>query len=142
MQTKLRVVAIQKLTNRPHLKIPEALVCVEAGFPSPADDYVEKERDLHELMVCRPAATFFVRVSGDSMKGAGIASGDLLVVDRSEEPKPNKIVVAIVDGEFTVKRLVKQGVEPPVFGSANLDTGDEHNARLLAENAHRIHYMD
>ena len=80
---------------------------VPAGFPSPADDYLDKELDLNDLIVRHPAATFFVRVAGESMIGAGIHSGDILVVDRAEEPVDNKIVVAVVNGEFTVKRIRK-----------------------------------
>ena len=78
---------------------------VIAGFPSPAEQYVERQLDLNELLVARPAATYFVRASGDSMAGAGIRSGDLLVVDRSLEPADGSIVIACVDGEFTVKTL-------------------------------------
>lgn len=79
---------------------------VKAGFPSPADDYVEKLLDLNELMIAHPAATFFVRAEGDSMEGAGIFSGDILVVDRSLDAASGKIVIAVVNGEFTVKRFV------------------------------------
>lgn len=78
---------------------------VAAGFPSPADDYIEGKLDLNEHLVKRPAATFFVRVEGDSMIGAGIHSGDILVVDRSLKPCHGKIVIAVLDGELTVKRL-------------------------------------
>ena len=78
---------------------------VAAGFPSPADDYVEKTLDLNELLVQRPAATFFVRAQGESMLGAGIHPNDILVVDRSIEPVPGKIVICALNGELTVKRL-------------------------------------
>lgn len=86
-------------------ELPVFLAGVSAGFPSPADDYVEKRLDLNELMVKHPEATFFVRVEGESMKDAGIRSGDILVVDRSLEAGHGKIVVAVVNGEFTVKRI-------------------------------------
>jgi DNA polymerase V len=76
-----------------------------AGFPSPADDYVDQQLNLHEHLVEHPAATFFVRVSGASMVGAGIHDGDLLVVDRSIEPRDGHVVIAVVRGELTVKRL-------------------------------------
>ncbi|RUS95847.1 umuD protein [Chroococcidiopsis cubana SAG 39.79] len=85
------------------------LVLVVAGFPSPADDYIEAKLDLNEHLIRRPAATFFVRASGDSMQGVGIYSGDLLVVDRSLEPKDNDIIIAVVNGELTVKRLHRKG---------------------------------
>ena len=78
---------------------------VAAGFPSPADDYVEKSLDLNELLVQKPAATFFVRAQGESMLGAGIHPKDILVVDRSLEPVPGKIVICALNGELTVKRL-------------------------------------
>jgi len=78
---------------------------VAAGFPSPADDYVEKNLDLNELLVQKPAATFFVRAQGESMLGAGIHPNDILVVDRSIEPVPGKIVICALNGELTVKRL-------------------------------------
>lgn len=77
---------------------------VPAGFPSPADDYVERTLDLNEHLIRREASTFFVRVAGHSMTGAGIHDGDLLVVDRAVEPTDGAIVVAALDGELTVKR--------------------------------------
>jgi DNA polymerase V len=78
---------------------------VAAGFPSPADDYVEKTLDLNELLVQKPAATFFVRAQGLSMLGAGIHHNDILVVDRSIEPVSGHIVICALNGELTVKRL-------------------------------------
>ncbi len=78
---------------------------VSAGFPSPADDHLEGPLDLNAHLVVHPAATFVVRVAGDSMVGAGIRDGDLLVVDRAREARSGSIVVAVVDGELTVKRL-------------------------------------
>ena len=78
---------------------------VVAGFPSPAEQYQETPLDLNELLVKRPAATFFVRVQGDSMIGEGIHDGDLLVVDRSLRPASGDVIIACVDGDFTVKTL-------------------------------------
>lgn len=78
---------------------------VSAGFPSPAQDYVEKTLDLNELCIRHPAATFFVKVSGDSMQNAGIYDSDILVVDRALEAKHGDIVVAALSNEFTVKEL-------------------------------------
>jgi DNA polymerase V len=80
---------------------------ISAGFPSPADDYVEKKLDLNDHLVRNRQATFFLRVSGDSMIGAGIHNGDLLIVDRSLTATHKKIVVAIVQGELLVKRLLR-----------------------------------
>ena len=87
------------------LRLPLVLCRVRAGFPSPAEEYVEAGLDLNELLVKRPAATFFLRVEGDSMTGAGIHDGDLLVVDRAAEAGDGGVVVACVDGRMTVKRL-------------------------------------
>ena len=87
------------------LALPFYLHRIPAGFPSPADDYIETGLDLNDLLVRNPAATFMVRVSGDSMIGVGIHDGDILVVDRSETAVHGKIVVAALDGEMTVKRL-------------------------------------
>lgn len=84
---------------------------VPAGFPSPADDHIEGKLDLNEHLVRRPAATFFVRASGESMKDAGIFDGDLLVIDRSVSPKSDDIVIASIHGELTVKRLQQSGKE-------------------------------
>ncbi len=82
---------------------------VQAGFPSPADDFVEKSLDLNELLIEHPAATFFVRVQGTSMKDAHIHDGDVLIVDKSKEAVSGSIVVAVLNGEFTVKRIQMQG---------------------------------
>lgn len=82
---------------------------VPAGFPSPADDYIETSLDLNEHLVQRPTSTFFVRVIGESMIGAGIFNNDLLVVDKSLEAKSGDIVLATVSGEFTLKRFIKKG---------------------------------
>lgn len=89
---------------------------VVAGFPSPADDYVETTLNLHEHVVKHPAATFFVRTQGDSMQGVGIMNGDLLVVDRSIEPQHGMVVIAALDGELVCKLL------------------DTHRGRLLSAN--------
>jgi DNA polymerase V len=88
--------------------LPFYATAVQAGFPSPADDYLEGTLDLNEHLIRRPAATFFLRVLGDSMTGAGIHSGDLLIVDRSMHPANGRIVIAVVDGELTVKRLSRR----------------------------------
>lgn len=81
---------------------------VAAGFPSPAEDYTEKKLDLNEYLISNTSATFFVRVQGHSMVNAGILDGDILVVDRSKDARHNAIVVAVINGEFTVKRLIKK----------------------------------
>ena len=93
--------------RRSRLALPLAGERVAAGFPSPADDYVEVGIDLNEQLIQHPTSTFFLRVSGESMLGAGIHHGDLLVVDRSLDPRPGRVVVAVLDGEFTLKRLTQ-----------------------------------
>lgn len=90
-------------------ELPFFISPVSAGFPSPAEDYQDRKLDLNELLISHPSSTFFVRVNGDSMKDAGIFDGDLLVVDRSIPAADTKIIIAVVNGEFTVKRMRKKG---------------------------------
>lgn len=89
----------------PRLPIPLAAVKVSAGFPSPAADYEDRRLDLNEYLIRNPVSTFFFPVAGDSMEGARIFDGDVLVVDRSARPRDGSVVVAFVDGERLVKRL-------------------------------------
>jgi DNA polymerase V len=89
--------------------LPLFLARVSAGFPSPADDYLEDHLDLNHYLIKHPAATFFVRAAGDSMLDAGIHPGDVLVVDRSLDPGNNSVVIAVINGEMTVKRVLKSG---------------------------------
>lgn len=96
--------AIPATEAPPRAETPLMSCAVVAGFPSPAEQYIERPLDLNELLVARPAATYFVRAAGDSMTGAGVQDGDLLVVDRSLEAEDGSMVIACVDGcEFTVK---------------------------------------
>jgi|UPI0000393B83 DNA polymerase V len=88
---------------------PLMLSCVAAGFPSPADDYIDRRLDLNEYLVRNPESTFYVRVHGESMRDAGIWAGDILVVDRAVQPATGRVVIAVLDGELTVKRLKKEG---------------------------------
>ena len=88
--------------------VPLFLHQVAAGWPSPAEDYIEGTLDLHKYAVRNEAATFFFRASGPSMQGAGIFNGDILVVDRSREATSGKVVIAAVEGELTVKRLLRE----------------------------------
>jgi len=92
----------------PSTGYPLLLTHIPAGFPSPADDYAEQKLDLNEHLVRNPAATFFVRVEGNSMVDAGIHSGDILIVDRSVEVTNGAIVIAHIQGEFTVKRIERK----------------------------------
>lgn len=97
--------------NQP-LLLPLVGTLVRAGFPSPAEDYIEDQLDLNEHLIEHPNATFYIRVSGESMINAGIQDGDTLVVDRSLEARNEDIVIATLNGEFTVKRLVFRSSTP------------------------------
>lgn len=100
---------LQPATSAPAvLRLPLLQHRISAGFPSPADDYVEKSLDLNTYLVRNKTATFFFRVIGDSMTGANINDGDMLVVDRSIEPRHRHIVLAVINNEYTVKRLHHQ----------------------------------
>ena len=120
------VIPIQQLS----LKIP-LYPGVSAGFPSPADDYLEEYLDVGSYLVKNPTATFFVRVQGDSMIDASIHPNDILVVDRSLTAGHGSIVIAVVNGEFTVKRLHRQGGElrllpaNPRYAPLTIGEGDE-----------------
>ncbi len=105
---EVKITGIYSFEKRKTLKLPYFRTKISAGFPSPAGDYEERHLDLNEFLVKHPSATFFIKVSGDSMIGAGIHSGDLLIVDRSLEPSNNKIAIAVLHGEFTVKRILKK----------------------------------
>ena len=84
--------------------VPLMLTSVAAGFPSPADDYLDRPLDFNDLLIAHPAATFAVRVAGDSMTGVGIFAGDIAVVDRSLTASDGRIILGILAGEFTIKR--------------------------------------
>ena len=90
------------------LLIPLMTGSVSAGFPSPAEDYTELGIDINKYLIKNPISTFFLRVNGNSMNNAGIYNNDLLIIDRSINPNPGHIVVALLDGEFTLKRLIKE----------------------------------
>jgi DNA polymerase V len=112
------------------LPLPVVSSKIQAGFPSPAEDFADTVLDLNDL-IKHPSATFIVRVSGDSMIGAGIHDGDLLIVDRSLEAKSNSIVIAVVEGDMTVKRLKRHRgqwwlkPENPDYPTAQLPSGAE-----------------
>ena len=117
--------------KRTSLKLPLVSASVEAGFPSPADDHLEGSLDLNEKLVSHPSATFFVRAKGESMRDAGINDGALLVIDRSITPREGHIVVAMIDGQFTLKRLRKRDgkvfleAHNPAFSSIEINGEQE-----------------
>jgi DNA polymerase V len=96
---------LERLKNPAMHQLPVFASKVQAGFPSPADDYIEGYLDLNTKFIKHPSATFVLQATGDSMKDAGIFSGDWLLVDRSIKPSDGRIVIAAVNGELTVKRL-------------------------------------
>jgi DNA polymerase V len=99
------------LANSSKIKTDLVSSTIKAGFPSPAEDYIDRKIDLNEQLIANPAATFMVRVEGSSMIDCGINEQDVLIVDRSLKAKDKDIILAVVDGEFTVKRLrIKRGV--------------------------------
>ncbi len=116
---------------------------VPAGFPSPASDYIEGRLDLNEYLVKHPAATFFVRASGDSMTGAGIFPGDILIVDRALKPSDSSIVIASLNGEFTVKRLRisdgKLSLVPENKSYKPIEIHDDSDFRIWGVVTHVIH---
>ncbi len=124
---------------------PLFLAAIPAGFPSPADDYIDRKLDLNELLIRHPAATFFVRVAGDSMVGAGIHSGDILVVDRALPAEHNRVVIAAVNGELTVKRLSKQNGKlyllPENDGFEPIEVTNEMQFEIWGVVAHVVHSL-
>jgi DNA polymerase V len=106
IKTDATISAIFGVEKTSRIRLPLFSCRVSAGFPSPAEDYMDRKLDLNELLIKNPAATFFVRVEGDSMINAGIRHGDILVVDRSRQAVSGDVVIAVLDGELTVKRLV------------------------------------
>jgi len=105
---KLKVKAIYPVSTDEELELLVFYPKIQAGFPSPADDYLTEKLDLNKYLIKNKATTYCVRVEGDSMTGAGIYSGDILIVDRSIQPRENLIVIAILDGELTVKWLKRK----------------------------------
>ncbi len=123
--------ALPIVSDAPRHTIPVMSHRVPAGFPSPADDYVQDRVDLNEHLILHRDASFILRVSGWSMVGAGIHDGDELIVDRAIEPVDGHVVVAVVNGELTVKRLSKSGktirlvAENPEYPDIEFDEGEE-----------------
>lgn len=124
---------------------PLFMVPVRAGFPSPAEDYIEGKLDLNSHLVKHPAATFFVRVEGDSMIDAGIHPGDILIVDRSLEPADKKVVIAIIDGDLTVKRIrMKDGkvfLAPENGNYPNIHINEDMNFEIWGVVTNVIHKL-
>jgi DNA polymerase V len=131
--------------QRPERTLPLAGASVAAGFPSPADDYVESRIDLNDVLIRHPSSTFFLRVSGDSMRGAGILDGDLLVVDRAIEPRAGLVVVAVLEGAFTLKYLTRHRgrwrLEAAHPDYPPLELAERDDARIWGVAIHAIHSL-
>lgn len=137
-----------RLDAEPHLCVL-AGEAVAAGFPSPADDYVEARIDLNRELIASPLSTFFMRVCGDAMRGDGIVDGDLLVIDRSVEARPGRVVVAVHAGRFLVRRLLRRGdrlwlqasdgASPPLLLPAGLEEGAD--PELWGVVIHAVHHL-
>lgn len=125
--------ALQSAPAHPEQLAPLMSSAVVAGFPSPAENYSEGPLDLNKYLVHHPAATYFVRAVGDSMLGAGIHPGDLLVVDRSLDAEDGAIIIAAVDGEFTVKHYRCQN------GSVRLEAANPAYAPITFSEGNELH---
>ncbi len=133
------------LANIP-LQLQGYAYAVAAGFPSPAADHAQKRIDLNEHLIRNKEATFLFRVKGDSMTGIGIYEGDTLLVDRSIEPKHNAIVLAVLNNEFTVKRLHRRGgvikliSENPLYPALQIKSGEELSVwGVVTFNLHKLY---
>ncbi len=145
MDTTRNTPGVEVLGFRPEviLELPLLLESVPAGFPSPAEDYIDKHLDLNEHLVRHPASTFFVRATGESMAGASIQPGDILVVDRALQPVSGRVVIAAVDGELTVKRLRVRGgrvfLEPANPSFKSLEVSPESDFEVWGVVTYVIH---
>jgi len=144
MPTRVPEIAeVYRPQQRTSYRLPLYLDRISAGFPSPADDYQEGKLDLNEHLIPNPLATFFLRVAGDSMVEAGIHPGDLIIVDRAIEPRDGKVVVAVVDGELTLKRLRYRGGQPQLVPDnpqyPALAIGEDTDCRIWGVVLHAIH---
>jgi DNA polymerase V len=108
MNLNSNISRLGKLKLKTKLVLPFFRNFVQAGFPSPAEDYSDGKLDLNQHLVANPSSTFFVRVMGDSMTGVGIYSGDIVIVDKSLVPKSEQVVLAVINGEFTIKTFIKK----------------------------------
>ncbi|HDP55228.1 MAG TPA: translesion error-prone DNA polymerase V autoproteolytic subunit [Bacteroidetes bacterium] len=127
------------------IKLPLVETFINAGFPSPADDYLEAKLDLNQLLIQNPSSTFFARVRGNSMVDAGIHDGDILIIDKSLEPKQTSVLVCFIDGEFTVKKVQKKNgdfylmPQNKEFSPIKVDKGSDF--RLWGVVTHCIHNL-
>jgi DNA polymerase V len=140
-----RVTGIYRIGESSALHLPVYVSKVPAGFPSPADDFVEQKLSLDEHFIRNRAATFIVKVSGDSMLGAGIHPGDHLIVDRSLEVRDRRVVVAALDGELVVKRIRRRSgrlyLESENPGFQPIEVGDASEFSVWGVVTYVIHQL-
>ncbi|HNS29293.1 MAG TPA: translesion error-prone DNA polymerase V autoproteolytic subunit [Tenuifilaceae bacterium] len=127
------------------VKLPLVDAFISAGFPSPADDYIEGKLDLNRQLIKNPSSTFFARVRGTSMTDVGINDGDILIIDKSLEAKHNSVLVCFIDGEFTVKKVQKTKGElfliPQSKDFAPIKVSRESDFRLWGVVTYCIHKL-
>ena len=135
---------IYKADNNLSLSIGLHLTSIEAGFPSPADDHLDISLDLNDYLIKHPSATFYIYVKGDSMINDGIYSGDIMIVDRSLTPKTKDIVVAMINGEFTVKRMYRKNnkiyLNPGNKDYQSICITDDMDFQIWGVVTHTIHH--
>jgi len=140
---KKKYLDIYRFKKSKKIKLPLFQAGVSAGFPSAADDYIDKKLDLNDFLIEHPSATFFVRAFGDSMADAGIHSGDILIVDRALEPSHRSVVIAFLDGEFLVKRVHMKSnkifLEPENPDFASIEVGEEMDFEIWGVVTNVIH---
>ena len=136
---------IYKVDINKSLSIDLYATSINAGFPSPAEDHMDISLDLNEYLIKHPSATFYIYVKGTSMVDAGIYDGDLMIVDRSLSPTSNNIVVAIIDGEFTVKRILKKNNQiyliPDNKSYSPICVNDNMDFQVWGVVTHTIHHF-
>lgn len=127
------------------LRLPLVDAYINAGFPSPADDYLEANLDLNKLLIRNPSSTFFARVRGASMQDVGIYDGDILIIDKSLSPSHNSVLICFIDGEFTVKKIQKVNGEmylmPQNKDFAPIKVNKESDFRLWGVVTYCIHKL-
>ena len=135
---------IYKSDNSISLSVGLHLTSIEAGFPSPADDHLDVALDLNEYLIKHPSSTFYIYVKGDSMINNGIYNGDIIIVDRSLTPKTKDIVVAVIDGEFTVKKMYKKNnticLNPGNKNYKSIDIDSDMDFQIWGVVTHSIHH--
>ena len=135
---------IYKADNNLSLSIGLHLTSIEAGFPSPADDHLDISLDLNDYLIKHPSATFYIYVKGDSMINDGIYNGDIMIVDRALSPKSKDVVIAVIDGEFTVKRMHKKNnkiyLQPSNTNYKTIYITNEMDFQIWGVVTHTIHH--